>query len=99
QLGLARMHQKRLHAGLLDLTDDPVPVARRLHRYRSAPPALPQIVSDGSGNMLQAAVPHSTRNGLPLHPTVTLVTVKRDILLHARLLPREVSRLPAYAGN
>src|SRR5213594_764759 len=81
------MHQLRPQTGLLDLLHNPVPIGRGLQRYRGAGLATGQHPPDRPRRVLQTILPNSTRRHLlVLDPGVVLVTVKRDIFFHARLL-------------
>src|SRR5260370_23067958 len=72
---------------LLDLVDDPVPVRGCFNRYRCARSAARQRLANRSRSVLQTIRPRLAGVGfLVLHPRITLVAVKRDIFLHARLL-------------
>src|SRR5438128_10394025 len=81
------MHQLRPQTGLLALLHKPVPIGRGLQRYRGAGLATGQHPPDRPWRVLQTILPNSTRRHLlVLDPGVVLVTVKRDIFFHARLL-------------
>src|SRR2546422_3168057 len=81
------MHQERPQTGLLDLVHNPVPIGRGLQRYRSAELATGQHPPDRPRRVFQTILPHPPGAYLfVLNPGIVLVTVKRDIFFHARLL-------------
>ena len=75
---------------LLDLSYYPVPVPRSFHRHCRSRLALGQVAANGPRSVGQSVVHQPPALGFfPLHPRVVLVTVKRDLLPPARLLPCE----------
>src|ERR671925_439890 len=103
ELRFARMRQSRHAARLFDFVDDPIPVGGGLDGHRRPRSAGFQKFRDGAARVEQSTLSHPPGlHLLPLDPTVTLVTVQRDILAHARLLsfPKRVStaRLTPAAG-
>ena len=89
QLRLARVHKLGDAAGRLDLVDDPVPVADRLHRDRGARLTSRQKLLERPPLMREPLFadqptvrPRHRRQG------VALVGIERDIFHRLRLLSR-----------
>src|SRR5262249_1108517 len=98
QLRLARMHEPGKAARRLDLVDDPVPVADRLHRYRRSSLTPLEKLPQGSALMRDPLLtnqltvrPHHRGQG------VALVRIERDILHLLRLLSRLMPPSVAHA--
>jgi len=75
------MRQQRPQSRCFNLPHDPIPVPRGLHRYRRTGFAPRQVAADRSRFVPDSLLPYRSALDLfPLHPTVVLVTIERDIL-------------------
>jgi transposase InsO family protein len=81
------MHQLRPQTRLLDLLNDPVPTAQGFHRYRRAALTVTQVLPNRTRPMLDPTLLNlACGDILSFCQRVALVTVKCDVLVHARLL-------------